>query len=117
VSRRLQYITAHARSGELPEDIDLNALADAATTTAIYMPVRTLAALVEKATAAGLDPQTPALAIARATRPDQQVVAAPINALPAKLAEANMPGPILVILGRVTAAVQALSAPAGSRAA
>ena len=117
VSRRLQYITAHARSGELPDDIDLNALADAATTTAIYMPVRTLVALAEKAIAAGLDPQTPALAVARATRPDQQVIAASINELPAKLAEANTPGPVLVILGRVTAAAQALSAPADSRAA
>jgi uroporphyrin-III C-methyltransferase/precorrin-2 dehydrogenase/sirohydrochlorin ferrochelatase len=116
-SRRLQYITAHAKSGQLPDDIDLGALADAATTTAIYMPVCTLGALAEKAVAAGLDPQTPALAIARATRPDQQVVAASINELPAKLAEANLPGPVLVILGRVTAAAQALSVPAGSRAA
>jgi uroporphyrin-III C-methyltransferase/precorrin-2 dehydrogenase/sirohydrochlorin ferrochelatase len=103
VSRRLQYVTAHARSGELPDDIDLNALADATTTTAIYMPVRTLAALAGKAIAAGLDPQTPALAIARATRPDQEVIAASIAELPAKLAEANLPGPVLVILGRVTA--------------
>jgi uroporphyrin-III C-methyltransferase/precorrin-2 dehydrogenase/sirohydrochlorin ferrochelatase len=116
-ARRLQYITTHAKSGALPDDIDLNALADAATTTAIYMPVHTLAALVEKATAAGLDPQTPALAIARATRPDQQVIAAPITELPAKLAQAGMPGPILVILGRVTAAAQVISAPAGFRAA
>jgi uroporphyrin-III C-methyltransferase/precorrin-2 dehydrogenase/sirohydrochlorin ferrochelatase len=116
-ARRLQYITAHARSGVLPDDIDLQALADAATTTAIYMPVRTLAALTEKAIAAGLDPQTPALAVARATRPDQQVIAAPISELPAKLAEADLPGPVLVILGRVTAAAQAPSAPAGCRAA
>jgi uroporphyrin-III C-methyltransferase/precorrin-2 dehydrogenase/sirohydrochlorin ferrochelatase len=116
-ARRLQYITAHARSGALPDDIDLNALADAATTTAIYMPVHMLAALVEKATAAGLNPQTPALAIARATRPDQQVIAAPITELPAKLAQAGMPGPILVILGRVTAAAQVISAPAGFRVA
>jgi uroporphyrin-III C-methyltransferase/precorrin-2 dehydrogenase/sirohydrochlorin ferrochelatase len=114
-ARRLHYITAHAKSGELPDDIDLNALADPATTTAIYMPVRTLAALVEKAT--GLDPQTPALAVARATRADQQVIAAPIGELPAKLAQANLPGPVLVILGRVTAAAQALSVPAGFRAA
>jgi uroporphyrin-III C-methyltransferase/precorrin-2 dehydrogenase/sirohydrochlorin ferrochelatase len=100
-ARRLQYITAHAKSGDLPDDIDLNALSDPATTTAIYMPVRTLAALVEKAT--GLDPQTPALAVARATRADQQVIAAPVGELPAKLTEAKMPGPVLVILGRVTA--------------
>jgi uroporphyrin-III C-methyltransferase/precorrin-2 dehydrogenase/sirohydrochlorin ferrochelatase len=102
-SRRLQYITAHAKSGELPNDIDLDALADKATTTAIYMPVRTLAALAGKAIAAGLDPQTPALAVARATRPDQQVIAASISELPAKLTLSNLPGPVLVILGRVTA--------------
>jgi uroporphyrin-III C-methyltransferase/precorrin-2 dehydrogenase/sirohydrochlorin ferrochelatase len=78
---------------------------------------RALAALVEKAVAAGLDPQTPALAVARATRPDQQVIAAQISELPAKLAEADLPGPVLVILGRVTGAVRVLSAPAGCRAA
>ena len=116
-ARRLQYITAHARNGKLPDDIDWRALADAATTTAIYMPARTLAALVEKATAAGLDPQTPALAIARATRADQQTVAAPISELPARLAQANLPGPLLVILGRVTAEAILPSATAGSRAA
>ena len=60
-----------------------------------------LAALVEKATAEGLDPQTPALAIARATRPDQAVVSAPIGELPARLAQAALPGPVLVMLGRV----------------
>ena len=65
------------------------------------MPVHTLAALVIKAMAEGLDPQTPALAIARATRPDQAVVSAPIGELPARLAPADLPGPVLVMLGRV----------------
>ncbi len=41
-SRRLQYVTGHARSGKLPDDIDWRALADPTTTTAIYMPVKTL---------------------------------------------------------------------------
>src|SRR5258707_11965872 len=36
-SRRLQYVTGHARNGKLPIDIDWRALADPATTTAIYM--------------------------------------------------------------------------------
>jgi uroporphyrin-III C-methyltransferase/precorrin-2 dehydrogenase/sirohydrochlorin ferrochelatase len=100
-SRRLQYVTGHARSGQLPDDIDWRALADPTTTTAIYMPVKTLEALVAKATAEGLDPKTPAMAISRATRPDQQVVAAPIGELPARMAEANLPGPVLVMLGRI----------------
>jgi uroporphyrin-III C-methyltransferase / precorrin-2 dehydrogenase / sirohydrochlorin ferrochelatase len=100
-ARRLQYVTGHAHDGALPTDLDWRSLADPATTTAIYMPVRTLAALVEKATAEGLDPQTPALAIARATRPDQTVVSATIGELPARLARAELPGPVLVMLGRV----------------
>jgi uroporphyrin-III C-methyltransferase/precorrin-2 dehydrogenase/sirohydrochlorin ferrochelatase len=65
------------------------------------MPTRTLAALVEKATAEGLDPRTPALAIARATRPDQAVVVATIAELPERLAQANLPGPLLVMIGHV----------------
>jgi uroporphyrin-III C-methyltransferase/precorrin-2 dehydrogenase/sirohydrochlorin ferrochelatase len=102
-ARRLQYVTGHARNGELPADLDWQSLADPATTTAIYMPVRTLAALVEKATAEGLDPRMPALAIARATRPDQAVIAAPIAELPRRLAEADLPGPVLVMIGNVIA--------------
>jgi uroporphyrin-III C-methyltransferase/precorrin-2 dehydrogenase/sirohydrochlorin ferrochelatase len=100
-ARRLQYVTGHAKDGQLPKDIDWRSLADPATTTAIYMPIRTLAALVEKATAEGLDPLTPALAIARATRPDQAVVAAAIGELPARLARADLPGPVLVMIGHV----------------
>jgi uroporphyrin-III C-methyltransferase/precorrin-2 dehydrogenase/sirohydrochlorin ferrochelatase len=98
-ARRLQYVTGHAKNGALPDDLDWQSLADPATTTAIYMPVRTLAALVAKAVEQGLDPQTPALAIARATRPDQAVVSAPIGDMPARLAQANLPGPVLVMIG------------------
>ena len=105
-ARRLQFVTGHARDGALPADLDWRSLADPATTTAIYMPTRTLTALIAKATAEGLDPQTPALAIARATRPDQAVVQAPVAELAVRLAKAGLPGPLLVVLGRVAAAQQ-----------
>jgi uroporphyrin-III C-methyltransferase/precorrin-2 dehydrogenase/sirohydrochlorin ferrochelatase len=98
-ARRLQYVTGHAKDGQLPGDIDWQSLADPSTTTAIYMPTRTLAVLVKKATAEGLDPDTPALAIARATRSDQAVVTAPIRDLPTRLAQAALPGPVLVMIG------------------
>jgi uroporphyrin-III C-methyltransferase/precorrin-2 dehydrogenase/sirohydrochlorin ferrochelatase len=110
-SRRLQYITGHAKNGALPDDLDWRALADPATTTAIYMPVRTLAALVAKATAQGLDPATPALAISRATRPDQTVLASPIGELPARIAQAALPGPVLVMLGPGCSLATVASAP------
>jgi uroporphyrin-III C-methyltransferase/precorrin-2 dehydrogenase/sirohydrochlorin ferrochelatase len=99
-SRRLQYITGHAHGGKLPDDIDWQSLADPATTTAIYMPSKTLDALVTKAIEQGLDPQTPALAIARGTRPDQTVVIRPIGELPESLAQAALPGPVVVLIGK-----------------
>jgi uroporphyrin-III C-methyltransferase/precorrin-2 dehydrogenase/sirohydrochlorin ferrochelatase len=103
-ARRLQYITGHAKDGGVPADVDWASLADPATTTAIYMPTRTLAALAEGAVAKGLDPRTPALAIACATRPDQGVVAGAIEDLPALLAKADLPGPLLVVIGRTVGA-------------
>jgi len=107
-ARRLQYVTGHARNGALPSDFDWQSLADPTTTTAIYMPTRTLTALVESAIARGLDSRTPALAIARATRSDQTVVTAPISELPLRVAEAKLPGPVLVMLGHVLDAHRAV---------
>jgi len=100
-ARRLQYVTGHARNGALPDDIDWASLADPAATTAIYMPVGTLQALAARAIAAGLDPATPAAAIARATWPDQQVILDTIGELPARLAQMALERPVLVMLGRV----------------
>jgi uroporphyrin-III C-methyltransferase / precorrin-2 dehydrogenase / sirohydrochlorin ferrochelatase len=116
-ARRLQFITAHAKDGDLPEDLDWQSLADPATTTAVYMPVKTLAALVEKAIANGLDPATPAIAIARATRPDQAVVSAPIGQLPGSIEKAGAGGPMLVMLGRSCLAANDLSNEAMAAAA
>ena len=45
IARRVQYVTGHAHDGRLPDDLDLAALADPATTTAVYMPLGTLGAL------------------------------------------------------------------------
>jgi siroheme synthase len=69
------------------------------------MPVRTLQALVTRALAEGLDPLTPSAAIARATRPDQQVVACAIRDLPQRLAEAALAGPVLVMIGQTLQAL------------
>jgi uroporphyrin-III C-methyltransferase/precorrin-2 dehydrogenase/sirohydrochlorin ferrochelatase len=102
-ARRVQYITGHGRDGELPDDIDWASLADPAVTTIVYMPVKTLPALVAKAGAAGLDPATPAVAVARATRADERRIAGTIAGLPALIAAEAPSGPVVVMIGRVFA--------------
>jgi uroporphyrin-III C-methyltransferase/precorrin-2 dehydrogenase/sirohydrochlorin ferrochelatase len=65
------------------------------------MPTRTLPDLVEAALKAGLEPDTPAVAVASATRADERVIAATIADLPVRLAAAQPSGPVVVMIGRV----------------
>jgi uroporphyrin-III C-methyltransferase/precorrin-2 dehydrogenase/sirohydrochlorin ferrochelatase len=102
-ARRVQYVTGHGRDGKLPADIDWNSLADPAVTTVIYMPAKTLPELVAMARNAGLDPATPAVAVERATRADERVIAATIAELPARLAAEPPSGPVVVMIGLVFA--------------
>jgi uroporphyrin-III C-methyltransferase/precorrin-2 dehydrogenase/sirohydrochlorin ferrochelatase len=102
-ARRVQYITGHGRDGKLPTDVDWASLADPAVTTVVYMPTKTLPELVATAVSAGLDPATPAVAVARATRADERVIAATIGELPSRLATEPPSGPVVVIIGRVFA--------------
>jgi uroporphyrin-III C-methyltransferase / precorrin-2 dehydrogenase / sirohydrochlorin ferrochelatase len=111
-ARRVQYLTGHGRDGKLPDDIDWSSLADPAVTTIVYMPVKTLPALVARALAAGLDPAMPAVAVERATRADERVLAGGIAELPARLAEAAPLGPVVVMIGRVFASYVADNAAA-----
>jgi uroporphyrin-III C-methyltransferase/precorrin-2 dehydrogenase/sirohydrochlorin ferrochelatase len=104
-ARRLQYITGHAtidgRDAKLPADIDWSSVADPAVTTVVYMPVKTLPELVATAISSGLDSATPAIAVERATRADERVIAGTIGDLPAKLAAEPPSGPVVVMIGRV----------------
>ena len=102
-ARRLQYVTGHDRGGKLPDDIDWSSLADPAVTTIVYMPSKTLPDLVAKGIAAGLDPATPAVAVARATRADERTIAGPVAELPAMLAANPATGPVVVMIGAVFA--------------
>jgi uroporphyrin-III C-methyltransferase/precorrin-2 dehydrogenase/sirohydrochlorin ferrochelatase len=115
-ARRLQYLTGHGADGRLPRDIDWSSIADPTATTVVYMPARTLAELAATGIANGLDPQTPAVAIVKATRPGEAVVVAPIRDLPARLAELP-PGPVLVMIGRVFADIETAAEQARARGA
>ena len=102
-ARRLQYVTGHDRDGRLPIDIDWRALADPAATTVVYMPKKTLRELAVRSIAQGLDPSTPAVAVANATRPDETMIAATVGTIAEKIEASALDGPVLVMIGRVLA--------------
>lgn len=116
-ARRVQYVTGHGADGKLPRDLDWAAIADPVATTAIYMPRATLAEFVREAMAHGLAAGTPAIAIASATRPEQDHVAGRLEDLPALASELAPGAPVLVILGAVGRNVPAAIPAAAASAA
>lgn len=107
LARRVQFVTAHARDGRLPEDLDWNALADPRATTAVYMGVRTLPVLVERLRRTGLADETPVVMVERATRPDQRIISGTLATIVERVAAAQVVGPSLVLIGAALARTSA----------
>lgn len=119
-ARRLQFVTAHARDGKLPKDLDYAALSDRAATTVVYMPRRTLPDLVRNLLAAGIEPGTPAVAVFSVTRPEEQVILATVATLAEEVAravDAGAEGPCLVLYGHALSEVAADALPRPAEAA
>jgi uroporphyrin-III C-methyltransferase/precorrin-2 dehydrogenase/sirohydrochlorin ferrochelatase len=98
-ARRVQFITAHTKDGEFPEDFDWGALADRRATTAVYMGNRTLPALSRRLLEEGMAHDTPAFVVERASTPDERVIKGTIADLPGKIAGEAIAGPVMVLIG------------------
>ena len=113
-ARRIQFVTGHGADGKLPSDIDWGAMADRKATTVLYMPRKTLGEFVRKALAKGLDPATPAVAVANASRPDEARIAGTIATID-DLAQALTPGaPVTVLIGWVARDLAEIPAPSSA---
>ena len=100
-ARRVQFVTGHGADGKLPTDIDWISVADRKVTTVLYMPRKTLGEFVRKALAKGLDPATPAIAIASSTLPDEAHVAGTVTEIDTLAAELPAGAPVTIIIGWV----------------
>jgi uroporphyrin-III C-methyltransferase/precorrin-2 dehydrogenase/sirohydrochlorin ferrochelatase len=99
-ARRIQFITAHAADGSLPQRLDWAALVDPEATTAVYMGVKTLPALTRRLLDEGLDPLTPAVMIENASLPEERRFVAALAVMPALIAAQALQGPCMLLYGR-----------------
>ena len=111
-AQRVQFVTGHDRSGALPADLDIAALADPKATLVVYMGRRTAARLMAALTERGLPGDTPALAIADVSRPGQTAVVSSVADLAADL---DLPEgrPVIILIGAAIGE-HALAAAAGA---
>jgi uroporphyrin-III C-methyltransferase / precorrin-2 dehydrogenase / sirohydrochlorin ferrochelatase len=103
---RLQFITAHGADGGLPPGLDLDALADPAATTCVYMGLGSIGLLASALQARGLAPETPVRVVINATRPDMESHATTLGEAVACVAARRAEGPGLILIGRAVGEAQ-----------
>lgn len=98
-ARRIQFVTGHDSSGELPKDMNLPALADPNATTVVFMGKRTFFQLQRLLEAHGLPANTSALLAESVSTPQQKLTRTTVKALADKLENETSSAPALIMYG------------------
>ena len=97
-ARRVQFVTGHDVTGQLPDDLNMAALADPQATTVVFMGKRTFADLAQRLMAAGLPGDTPALLATSVSTPEQSLHRATLESMADQI-DASGDGPALILIG------------------
>lgn len=98
-ARRLQFVTGHGKSGQLPDDLNIAALADPDATTVVYMARRTFPTLAKRLVASGMAPDTPAILAENVGHEDQRITRSSITGLTDVLTDAPSAAPAIILYG------------------
>jgi len=93
----VSFVTGHA-----VEAIDWGKVG-LSETLVIYMGLTTFAQIARELIARGRAPETPAMAVRWATRPDQETVTGTLATLPTKIVERGLKPPATIVVGEVVA--------------
>lgn len=98
LSRKLIFVTAHARAGEAL-DLDWQALADPQATLAIYMGKAAAGEVSQELIAAGLSADTPVALVENASLPAERRFTTRLGLLPLAARTALGSGPTVLLIG------------------
>jgi uroporphyrin-III C-methyltransferase len=101
LSSSLTIVTGHEDPKKPEPAVDWDWLAASNGTLVILMGLSQLPGIRDRLIAGGRSPETPAVAIANGTRPEQRVVSATLANLPEVVAAAQLVAPALVVVGDV----------------
>lgn len=100
-ARRITYATARVQDGAVLES-GWAGCADAETTLAIYMGRDAAGPVAARLMAEGRTPDTPAIAVENAGRPEARLIRAELATLARAIETAAPSGPLLIMIGAVT---------------
>jgi len=102
-AQAVTFVTGHAAAGAEP-DLDWTSLARVNHTVVIYMGLSMAGLIAERLQVAGRAPETPALIVLNASRPDEKRVLTSLSGL--AQAARDMTGPALLMVGESMAVAQ-----------
>jgi uroporphyrin-III C-methyltransferase len=104
----VRFVTGHTPG---PDGLSLawEDLADDDTTLVIYMGVTNIAEIAKRLIVGGLAPETPAAAINEGTRENQKVLTTTLARISDAIAEKDLSGPTLIVIGGVVGLASELS--------
>ena len=115
LSRRLQFVTAHARA-DAPLSLDWRALADPDATLAVYMGRAAVPELAARLMTEGLAPETPVLVATNVSLPDECLLRTRLDLLSLSVKSMAGDAPTLLLIGRaVTVGAGSMTAAISSR--
>jgi uroporphyrin-III C-methyltransferase/precorrin-2 dehydrogenase/sirohydrochlorin ferrochelatase len=107
-AQKVQFVTGHDRHGHLPDDLDLDALADPRATTVVYMGRRTATTLASALLKRGLAASTPVIVVTDVSRPQQQHRTTTLDELAAQDSFEGKAAPTLIMIGAALQTANAL---------
>lgn len=100
-AQSVRFITGHSRKGELPSDVDWQAISDKTTTTIFYMGGRTAAKIGQTLIAKGIDEQTPIVICSSVSRQNSQTWSGRLCNISDGIASIGFNDPVLIGVGDV----------------
>jgi len=101
INSAVTFVTGHASSGEVPDNIDWSALARGAPVIVIYMALKHLATIAAHLIDGGRAPSEPVGIVSQATTPGQTVLETTLGAAAADAEAQGITPPAIVVVGEV----------------
>jgi uroporphyrin-III C-methyltransferase len=100
VNSAVAFITGHAAGGDVPGDVDWEALGRGAPTLVIYMALNHLGEIAKRLMNAGRSPDEPVAVVCRATTPQQLVIETTLARAAADAESQGAKPPAMIVVGQ-----------------
>ncbi len=95
------FLTGHDASGNMPANVNWQAIAKASPVIVMYMAVKHLREIARALIDGGREPDDPVTVVSNATLPNQSIQETSLGAIDAFLANGEPPTPAIVVVGRI----------------